>query len=486
MRNFRTVLVLCLATLSCVLRAQDKLRIIIETDAGGDADDEQSLVRFLAYANEWDVEGIIANRPVARPVENLNPERTGLGIAQRLVRAYGEVYPNLKENAEGYPTEAYLMDRTVAGYNSTEAGVNLIIAAVDRDDPRPIWFLNWGTDWGSAQSCLQRALDKVLGERGYEGYSKFKNKIRLSSSDRFNDHTTKLQPFWRMWVEKQFPLVDGEMWYHRFAPLTAKAGGFNLQRDVLTGHGALGALYPTNTTVPQKEGDSILFVYLIPTGMNDPMHPDWGSWGGRYGVRDDFFRHVPTYYGPNVRDTWNGTTNRDNTLARWAADFMARDAKGASLGNLSPRGEARGAIGDATISVDYGRPMKRGRAVFGGVVLWDRVWRTGANAATGLVTDKDIMLGDTRVPAGSYTLFSLPSRTGWKLIVSKRTGEWGTEYDSTADFARIPMRVSGTPRPVEQFTIGIAPSGESRGIMTFTWDTTVGRLPIHSAGRNGS
>jgi hypothetical protein len=322
MRNFRTVLVLCLATLSCVLRAQDKLRIIIETDAGGDADDEQSLVRFLAYANEWDVEGIIANRPVARPVENLNPERTGLGIAQRLVRAYGEVYPNLKENAEGYPTEAYLMDRTVAGYNSTEAGVNLIIAAVDRDDPRPIWFLNWGTDWGSAQSCLQRALDKVLGERGYEGYSKFKNKIRLSSSDRFNDHTTKLQPFWRMWVEKQFPMVDGEMWYHRFAPLTAKAGGFNLQRDVLTGHGALGALYPTNTTVPQKEGDSILFVYLIPTGMNDPMHPDWGSWGGRYGVRDDFFRHVPTYYGPNVRDTWNGTTNRDNTLARWAADLQ--------------------------------------------------------------------------------------------------------------------------------------------------------------------
>ena len=173
-------------------------------------------------------------------------------------------------------------------------------------------------------------------------------------------------------------------------------------------------------------------------------------------------------------------------LARWTADFMARDAKGASLGNLSPRGEARGTIGDATISVDYGRPMKRGRAIFGGVVLWDHVWRTGANAATGFVTDKDIMLGDTRVPAGSYTLFSLPSRTGWKLIVSKRTGEWGTEYDSTADFARIPMRVSGTPRPVEQFTIGIAPSGESTGIMTFTWDTTVGSLPIHSAGRNGS
>ena len=173
-------------------------------------------------------------------------------------------------------------------------------------------------------------------------------------------------------------------------------------------------------------------------------------------------------------------------LVKWTADFLARDAKGASLGTLSPRGTARATIGDATVSVDYGRPMKRGRDVFGGVVLWDHVWRTGANAATGFVTDKDIMLGDTRVPAGSYTLFSLPSRNGWKLIVSKRTGEWGTAYDSTADFARIPMKVSGTPRQVEQFTIGIAPAGSSAGVMTLTWDTTVGSLAIRPVGRSGS
>ncbi|MFI5250338.1 MAG: DUF2911 domain-containing protein [Gemmatimonadales bacterium] len=173
-------------------------------------------------------------------------------------------------------------------------------------------------------------------------------------------------------------------------------------------------------------------------------------------------------------------------LAHWTADFVARDAKGASLGSLSPRGSARATIGDATLSVDYGRPMKRGRDVFGGVVLWDHVWRTGANAATGFVTDKDIMVGDTRIPAGSYTLFSLPSRTGWKLIVSKRTGEWGTEYDSAADFARIPMRVSRTPNPVEQFTIGIAPAGSSVGVMTFTWDTTVGTLPVRPLSRSGS
>ena len=302
--------------------AQPELRVIVETDAGGDPDDEQSLVRFLVYANEWDVEGIIANRPKARDGENHNPERTGLGIVRRAVEAYGQVYPRLSENAPGYPTPEALLARTVSGCSDSEAGVNLILAAVDRDDPRPIWFLNWGTDWGSDPSCLQRALDKVLGERGRAGYAKFKNKILLSSSDRFRDHTTSVRPLFRLWVEKEWPQVDGEGWSHRFGFLAATAGGFDVRRDVLTGHGALGALYPLNTNIPQKEGDSLTFLYLIPTGMNDPMHPEWGCWSGRFGVREDFFRRIPTYYGANQVDRWQGTSNRDNTLRRWAADLQ--------------------------------------------------------------------------------------------------------------------------------------------------------------------
>jgi hypothetical protein len=313
---------LVLLALAAPLCAQEKLRVMIETDAGGDPDDEQSLVRFLVYANEWDVEGIIANRPVARPQENLNSERTGLGIVRRLVRAYGQVWPHLNENAPGYPTESALLERTVAGYSDSDSGVQLIIAAVDRDDPRPIWFMNWGTDHGSASSSLQRALDRVLDERGREGYAKFKNKILLSSADRFGDHTTSILPHWRLWIDPGWPIVDGDTWYHRIGPLTATAGGFDLKRDVLTGHGPLGALYPTNTGPPQKEGDSLTFLYLIPTGMNDPMHPEWGSWSGRYGVREDFFRRIPTYYGPNVRDRWQGTVSRDNTLRRWAVDLQ--------------------------------------------------------------------------------------------------------------------------------------------------------------------
>ena len=301
--------------------AREKLRVMIETDAGGDPDDEQSLVRFLLYANEWDIEGIIANRPIARPGENLNPVRTGLGIVQQHLSAYGAVHDRLQEHAPGFPTLPYLWDRAVAGYSNSDAGVNLIIAAVDRDDPRPVWFQNWGTDHGSDPSNLKRALDKVLAARGPAGYATFKNKIRLCSADKFGDHTTNIAPPWRLWVLPSLPNLDGGNWYHRFGPLTAAAGGFDLRRDVLTGHGPLGALYPTNTNIRQKEGDSHYFLYLIPTGMNDPLQPNWGSWAGRFGVRDTEPRH-PNYYWANLRDVWHGTTNRDNTLRRWAADLQ--------------------------------------------------------------------------------------------------------------------------------------------------------------------
>jgi hypothetical protein len=299
--------------------------VLIETDAGGDPDDEQSLVRFLLYTNEWDVEGIIANRPLARDGENLNPERTGLGIVQRLVRAYGECYPKLVQHDPRYPEPSDLLKRTVPGYEDTDDAVNRIIDVVDRDDPRPIWYSDWGSDRGSTVN-MTRALDRVLKERGPEGYKKFKDRLRLVSYDQFGDHTTKLAPPFKLWVNTFQPPLEGKRWYHRYSALTATAGGFDLQRDVRTGHGPLGAMYPTNTTHTQKEGDTMTFLYLVPTGMNDPDQPTWGSWGGRYGLNQDFLG-LP-YYFANQTDSWNGSTHRDNTLSRWAAhlqnDFKVR------------------------------------------------------------------------------------------------------------------------------------------------------------------
>ena len=173
--------------------ANERLRVIVETDAGGDPDDEQSLVRFLLYCNEWDVEGIICNRAEARDGENRNSERTGLGIVQRLIKAYGECYPNLIQHDPRYPKPELLLQRTVPGYENSDEGVELILAAVDSDDPRPVWFLNWGTDHGAAPSCLRRALDRVHKERGPQGYATFKNRLRLSSDDQFGEHTTSLR-----------------------------------------------------------------------------------------------------------------------------------------------------------------------------------------------------------------------------------------------------------------------------------------------------
>jgi hypothetical protein len=318
--------VVAFAILVPASHAAERLRLIIETDAGGDPDDEQSLVRLLLYANEWDVEGIIANRARARDRENLNPERTGLGIVRRLIDAYGVCWTNLVRHDERYPTREQLWTRTVAGYNDTEDAVKLIIAAVDSPDPRPVWYSDWGTDSGGSTNNLKRALDCVLRKRGPEGYARFKSKLRLTSYDMYGAHTTNIAPAFKLWVNTFQPPMDGRRWYHRFSGITAKAGGFDLVRDVITGHGPLGAMYPTNTTHWQKEGDTPTFLYLVPTGMNDPEQPTWGSWAGRYGLNENY--PDKSYYWANQLDGWNGTTNRDNTLARWAAalqnDFRAR------------------------------------------------------------------------------------------------------------------------------------------------------------------
>ena len=297
-----------------------RLRLIIETDAGGDPDDEQSLVRFLLYVNEWDVEGIIANRPQARDGENRNPVRTGHGICQRLIDAYGQCYPSLVQHDPRYPSPDELRKRTIAGYDDRDEAVNLIIAAVDSADPRPIWYSDWGTDDGSCTNNLMRALDHVLKERGQEGYAKFKSRLRLASADAFGDHTTKIAPPFPLWVNTFRPEIDRKRWYHRFSAITATAGGFDVERHLLKGASPLGRLYPTNTTHKQKEGDTMTFLYLVPTGMNDPQQPTWGSWAGRYGRNPEHGERP--YYFANQEDSWQGSTHRENTLKRFAADLQ--------------------------------------------------------------------------------------------------------------------------------------------------------------------
>ncbi len=158
-------------------------------------------------------------------------------------------------------------------------------------------------------------------------------------------------------------------------------------------------------------------------------------------------------------------------VAALARAFAARDAAGAAVGPVSPRDAVRSAFGGVTVTVDYSRPSKRGRVVLGGLVPWDQVWRTGADAATHFVTSGPIRVGDVDLPAGTYTLWTLPRRDGALLIVNRQTGQWGTEYDATHDLARIPLTVRTLPGPVERLTIAVVPDGK-RAELRIGWDTT--------------
>ena len=164
----------------------------------------------------------------------------------------------------------------------------------------------------------------------------------------------------------------------------------------------------------------------------------------------------------------------DNVVKSWAATEVAR---GGQMGQMSPPDTVRATIGGANLAVAYSRPLKRGRVIFGNVVPWNQVWRTGANAATMFTSDKDLVFGSTVVPAGKYTLWTLPTPTGAKLIFNSETGQWGTDYHSAKDFASVALTAKQVSPPVEQFVIGVVPQG-SGGLLRFSWDDKEYAVPF--------
>ena len=158
------------------------------------------------------------------------------------------------------------------------------------------------------------------------------------------------------------------------------------------------------------------------------------------------------------------------TLASAQADKAARP---------SPAAKATCALADGkTITVDYSSPRAKGRKIFGGLVPYGEVWRTGANEATTFVTTADVMVGGTHVPAGSYTIFTIPNKDKWTLVISKKTGEWGTNYPGPEnDLARIEMKASSLPSAVENFTIAFDKT--SGGCtLRMDWETTRASVEI--------
>jgi len=199
--------------------------------------------------------------------------------------------------------------------------------------------------------------------------------------------------------------------------------------------------------------------------------------------------HDPSFEGVVVRSDLGGltvldlTATTDRYLVRrvpafdveaLAADFARREVAGKGLGVLSPRDTVRATVGAAHLFVDYSRPARRGRTVFGGLLApFGQVWRTGADAASQLSTDRDLDVGGTLVPAGVYSLFSIPSATGWTLILNRQHGQWGTDYDPARDLARISLRTNKSALPIERFTITV-----EQGVLRLAWADREGTVSL--------
>jgi hypothetical protein len=161
-----------------------------------------------------------------------------------------------------------------------------------------------------------------------------------------------------------------------------------------------------------------------------------------------------------------------------AVRWESKETQGGNVKSLSVRDTTRAQIGNSIFTVEYGRPLLRGRTLLGDVIPYDYVWRTGANAATQFTTSTPIKLAGLQVPAGSYTLFTAPHPNGVDLIVNKQTGEWGTEYNRSLNLGTARIISEVAPATVEEFTISIRPSDNRHGTLVLEWGSFRWSAPI--------
>ena len=365
-------------------------RVIVISDIGNEPDDQMSLVRFLLYSNEFDVEAVIAATSTWQKAAT-HPETMHM-----LIDAYGEVRPNLLLHDKGWPTADYLHTHVFSGQpaygmaatgsEKMSPGAEAIIRAADRDDPRPLWI----TVWGGANTLAQ-ALLHVRDTRAPKQLEKFVSKLRVYSISDQDDAGP--------WIRREFPNLfyivrpsppNGEEYsyatwtgisgdaYYRNCP---GADGTTVTNEWLDQNirskGPLGKLYPKFLFI--MEGDTPSFLGLIDNGLNSYRRPDWGGWGGRYVYRepygethaiwtqggDQFFRTKAS------QDTVTGVdgkqyTSDQATIWRWRNayqnDFAARmdwTIRDFTHTNHNPLVEVNGQTGTAPIEMDaeVGKPI---------------------------------------------------------------------------------------------------------------------------------
>ncbi|HWB27268.1 MAG TPA: nucleoside hydrolase-like domain-containing protein [Chitinophagaceae bacterium] len=281
-----------------------KLRVVVLTDIEADPDDSQSMIRFLTYCNQWDVEGLIATTSIHQKAR-VAPESI-----LKILDAYAKVQPNLLKHEAGYPAAdvlkakvkkglaVYGMEGVGAGHDSE--GSDWIVNVLKKNDDRPVWFAVWG-----GPNTLAQALWKIKNTLPEAEAEKMYKKVRV--------YTISDQDDSGPWIRKTFPsiffVVTPGYNYGKATWLGMSFGmpGSNtevvsadwLAKNIQQGHGPLGAAYPD--VAYGMEGDTPSFLNLISNGLNDPQNPNFGGWGGRYEL-----------YLPPFEDSNTGRFHRDN------------------------------------------------------------------------------------------------------------------------------------------------------------------------------
>lgn len=164
-----------------------------------------------------------------------------------------------------------------------------------------------------------------------------------------------------------------------------------------------------------------------------------------------------------------------------ALPLMAQQKKAASTGGVSPHETTSFVIDGNRVTIVYGRPHTKdprtgeARKIWGSLVPYGKVWRTGSDEATLLITQKPILFGNATIPAGAYTLFSLPTETGGKLIINKQIGQWGIgpgSYDEKQDVARVDLTKEALDTPIDEFTMSVAKNPSGGGLIKLMWENT--------------
>ena len=336
----------CLTGQEVVFEHLEKPRVIVLTDITNEPDDEESMVRFLVYSNEYDVEGLIATTSVWLR-DKTRPEK----IRER-IEAYGKVRKNFLKHAPGYPTAEHLLSVTKAGLpefgmegvgpGKDSEGSRHIIEVVDRPDERPIWISIWG-----GANCLAQALWDIKYTRSTEQLDAFVSKLRVYTiSDQDNSGR---------WMRITFPnlfyiVTPSEVGHHEYYKATwtgisgdrqYKNGPFHkfelvdnpwLEQNIIKGHGPLGALYPKLAYI--MEGDTPSFIGLISNGLGSRNSPSYGGWSGRYVLCQTYAETRPIWTSARgAQDTVvaeNGLeyTSDQATIWRWREayqlDFASR------------------------------------------------------------------------------------------------------------------------------------------------------------------